>query len=106
MENMIETGEQQSFEIGAVRTMLAHIIGRETQNDPCAVYIKPIIDQLLTVEGKNALQNREMLDVIGNAVIEKYRVPGAHTGFLPYSTACESKEYVRTNLQKVITWFK
>ena len=45
MENMIETGEQQSFEIGAVRTMLAHIIGRETQNDPCAVYIKPIIDQ-------------------------------------------------------------
>ena len=54
----------------------------------------------------NALQNREMLDIIGNAVIEKYRVPGAHTGFLPYSTACESKEYVRINLQKVITWFK
>ena len=47
-----------------------------------------------------------MLDVISNDVLEKYRVPGAHTGFLPFSAAWEAKEYVAENLNKVVTWFK
>lgn len=102
----IKSGAQESFEIGAVRTLLAHIIGYRTQNDPCAMYIKPLIEGFLTKEGLDALQQKEMLDVIGDAVIDKYRIPGAHTGYLPYSTACESKEYVNINLQKLVTWFK
>lgn len=101
----IKTGGQDSFEIGAVRTLLGHIVGYYTKDDPCAVYLKPLVESLLTEDGKKALQSKEMLDVIGNAVLEKYRVPGAHTGFLPYSTACESKDYVKANLQKVISWF-
>lgn len=102
----VKTGGQDSFEIGAIRTLLGHIIGWKTQNDPCAEYLKPLAEDLLTDDGKRALQSKEMLDVIGNAMLDKYRVPGAHTGFLPYSTACESKEYVTTNLQKVVTWYK
>lgn len=101
----IKTGGQDSFEIGAVRTLLGHIVDYYTKDDPCAVYLKPLVESLLTEDGKKALQSKEMLDVIGNAVLKKYRVPGAHTGFLPYSTACESKDYVKANLQKVISWF-
>ena len=102
----IKNGGQQSFEIGAVRTLLGHIVGWKTQNDSCAEYLLPLINELLTEEGKLALQRKEMLDVISNAVLEKYRIPGAHTGFLPFSTACEAKEYVTENLNKVVTWFK
>lgn len=102
----IKIGGQDSFEIGAIRTLLGHIFGWKTQNDPCAEYLKPLAENLLTEAGKKALQSKEMLGVIGNAVLDKYRVPGAHTEFLPYSTACESKKYVSTNLIKVVTWYK
>ena len=64
------------------------------------------IEELLTDDGKQALHSKEMLDVISNAMLEKYRVPGAHTGYLPFSTACEAKEYVDKSLNKVVTWFK
>lgn len=102
----IKTRSQDSFEIGAIRTFLGHIIGWKTQNDPCAEYLRPMVEDLLTDDGKRALKNKEILNVINEAVLEKYRVPGAHTGFLPYSTACESKEYVSANLEKVVTWYK
>lgn len=101
----IKSRSQDSFEIGAVRTMLGHIVGWKTQNDPCEEYLRPLVERFLSEDGKNALQRKDMLDVINNAVLEEYRVPGAHTGFLPYSTAVESKEYVKTNLQKVVSWF-
>lgn len=102
----IKTGERGSFEIGAVRTLLGHTIGWKTKNDSCAEYLRPRIEELLTDDGKQALWSKDMLDVISNEVLEKFRVPGAHTGFLSFSKAREAKEYVTENLNRMVTWFK
>ena len=53
-----------------------------------------------------ALQSKAMLDVIANANLEKYRIPGTHTGYLPFSVANESKEYVMRWLPQVENRFK
>ena len=101
----IKNGGQTSIEVGAVRTLLGHVIGYYTKDDPCAQYLRPIIDTLLTEDGKQALQNRAMLDVIGANILERYRTPGAHTGYMPFSAACEAIEYVQEKLPDVVSWF-
>ena len=70
-----------------------------------AVYIRKIIYGLLSQAGQNALNSKKMLDVIGKNPVKKYRIPGAHTGCVPYSVACEAKSYVMNSLSEVITWF-
>ncbi len=104
----IVNGEQESFEIGKLRTLLAKLTGYRTQNDDCAVYLRKIIDgmNILSQDGRNALySNKRMLDVVGKNPVEKYRIPGAHTGYLPYSVACEAKDYVTKNLPEIVSWF-
>ena len=41
-----------------------------------------------------------MMKIIDGAVLNKYRTPGAHSGALPYSVACEAKEYVKKQYPK------
>ena len=101
----IKSGRQRSIEVGAVRTLLAHVIGYKTKEDPSAIYLRSLIDNILSDVGKQALQNKTMLDVIGENVLDRYRTPGAHTGFLPYSTACQAVDYVREKLPVVVGWF-
>ncbi len=47
-----------------------------------------------------------MYEIIDDSTLLKYRVPGAHTGLLPYSVACEARNYVRGYLPIIETWFK
>lgn len=101
----IKSGRQRSIEVGAVRTLLAHVIGYKTKEDPSAIYLRSLIDNILSDAGKQALQAKTMLDVIGENVLDRYRTPGAHTGFLPYSTACQAVDYVREKLPVVAGWF-
>lgn len=48
----------------------------------------------------------EMLGVIDKTSLEKYRVPGGHTGYLPFSVAKEARDYVKRNLELIETWFE
>ena len=102
----ISAGDQTSIQLGALRTMLGHVIGKDSQKEECANYLHDIINQLLTEKGKEALTQRKMLNVINRGVLEKYRIPGAHTGFLPYSDALEARKYVISTLFVIATWFK
>lgn len=97
--------EQESFEIGKLRTLLRKLVSYRTQNDDCAVYLRSIIDGILSQAGKNALYSKKMIDIIENNPVEKYRIPGAHTGVVPYSIACEAKEYVLKYLPDIVDWF-
>lgn len=102
----IRNGQQSSIELGVVRTFLLHLVDWKTREDPCAKYLYPFVEKHLTEEGIQALQDQTMLDVLSRENLENYRVPGAHTGYLPYSKACEGVEYVQKNLPAVVSWFK
>lgn len=102
----ISSGSQTSIEVGAVRTLLAHTVGRYYENEECAKYLLERVCEFLTDEGREALRNKTMLNIIQNTTLEEYRNPGAHTGFLPYSVACECREYVLAKLPLIVTWFK
>lgn len=102
----ITKGKQESFEIGAIRTMLAHVNNKKMKNDSCAIYLKSCVDKFLTVDGKRAWQNWDMINIIEDSILKKYRIPGAHTGMLPYSVALESRKYVLDKLPDIISWFK
>lgn len=97
---------QSSLEIGVVRTLLAHIVERKSQNDDCAKILMNHIEKHLTSAGKTALMQEEMLGVIDKTSLEKYRVPGGHTGYLPFSVAKEARDYVKRNLELIETWFE
>lgn len=86
--------------------MLGHIIGKDSQKEECGNYLNNILNNLLTDKGKEALVQRKMLNVINGRVLEKYRIPGAHTGFLPYSEALEARKYVLGTLLVMASWFK
>lgn len=84
---------------------LESIIKWKSQNDDCAKILMNHIEKHLTSAGKTALMRKEMLDVIDKTSLEKYRVPGAHTGYLPFSVAKEARDYVKRNLELIETWF-
>ena len=84
---------------------LESIIKRKSQNDDCAKILMNHIEKHLTSAGKTALMRKEMLDVIDKTSLEKYRVPGAHTGYLPFSVAKEARDYVKRNLELIEIWF-
>ncbi|MEE3472082.1 MAG: hypothetical protein VZR24_15615 [Butyrivibrio hungatei] len=98
----IQTGAKQSLEIGVIRTLLAHILHR---SDACARYLLPILESFFTHQGKNAFYTEQILDVVGLTNVNMYRNPGAHTGFVTYSKACDAREYVKGILPIVETWF-
>ena len=80
-------------------------MGFKSQNEECAKYLRKHIDCFLTDEGKDALQQKRMLEVINKDSLEKYRIPGAHTGYLPFSVAKEARDYVTEKLKEIATWF-
>ncbi|MCR4802464.1 MAG: hypothetical protein K5895_05600 [Lachnospiraceae bacterium] len=84
---------------------LESIIKWKSQNDDCAKILMNHIEKHLTSAGKTALMRKEMLGVIDKTSLEKYRVPGAHTGYLPFSVAKEARDYVKRNLELIETWF-
>lgn len=98
----LHSGTKESMEIGIIRTLLIHI-WRGT--DSCATHLLKLFEQHLTQEGKNALHSERMMDVIGSANVNMYRNPGAHTGFVPYSRACDARGFVRTVLPEIESWF-
>lgn len=85
---------------------LESIIKRKSQNDDCAKILMNHIEKHLTSAGKTALMRKEMLGVIDKTSWEKYRVPGAHTGYLPFSVAKEARDYVKRNLELIEIWFE
>lgn len=99
-------GKQESLELGKIRTMLAHVVGYKTRNDECAIYLRNCTNTFLSDDGQRALERKDMLNVIGDEKLNMYRVPGAHTGYLPFSVACESRKYVLEMLPRILSWFK
>lgn len=96
--------KQESIEIGVARTLLENIINRN--NDYCAQYLEGKILPLLTTTGVVAFKNYILTAVLDDSQVTKYRIPGAHTGILPYSVACESRKYLLDKLPDVVSWFK
>lgn len=84
---------------------LESIIKWKSQNDDCAKILMNHIEKHLTSARKTALMRKEMLGVIDKTSLEKYRVPDAHTGYLPFSVAKEARDYVKRNLELIETWF-
>ena len=37
-------------------------------------------------------------EIINKNILNKYRIPGEHTGYIPYSKACEARKYVLESL--------
>jgi len=98
----LQNGTKESMEIGIIRTLLAHILN---WGDSCAQYLLRELEKHLTQEGKNAFLTSDMINVIESAKVDMYRNPGAHTGFVPYSEACDARKYVRAQLPKIESWF-
>ncbi len=96
--------KQESIEIGVARTLLKNIVN--WNNDYCAQYLEGKIVPLLTTTGVVAFKNYILTAVLDDSQVTKYRIPGAHTGILPYSVACESRKYLLDKLPDVVSWFK
>lgn len=101
----IKSRKQASIQIGAIRTLLSHLVNDSMKDDKCADYLRQIVLKHLTDQGKQALLNNSMLDVIKASTLDEYRTPGAHTGFLPYSAACRGVNYVCEKLPVIESWF-
>lgn len=104
--NSVLRGQKTSIPIGAIRTILEHMVDEDTKDDPCAVYLNSKIDCILTEKGKEALHNKTIIRLISEDILDEFRTPGAHPGFNPYSVSCKSREYVLKQLPIIITWFK
>jgi len=98
----LKTGKKSSLEIGVIRTLLAHIWHK---TDKCASYLLGELEKHLTQKGKDALRTEYMIDIIGKTNVDMYRNPGAHTGFVPYSKACEAREFVKGVIPEIELWF-
>lgn len=98
----LNVSSKDSMEIGVIRTLIAHIWHR---TDPCAKYLLQKLELFLTQKGKDALKTERMMDVIGSVNVNMYRNPGAHTGFVPYSKACDARDYVKAVLPEIEAWF-
>lgn len=101
----IKTGKKESLPLGAIRTLLAHVINRKTRDESCAKYLQSLLNGILTEKGKEALSSREMLNTLDDSILNEFRVPGAHTGFRLYEVACESRKYVLDKLPEIVFWF-
>lgn len=100
--------ENASMQIGSARTIIENVSqNKDRSKDSCTQYLKDKMLVLLTDKGKDALESGEVVKLLDkDAVVDLYRVPGAHTGALPYSVACESREYTMHYLPIIYTWFK
>lgn len=93
---------RDTLEIGKIRILLTKI---KEKNDTCSKELFNVMTPLLTNEGLQAFLNGDMTTLISQTNLDRYRNPGAHTGFVPYSGACEAREIVREKLPELEKWF-
>ena len=107
----IKDGRKDSLELGTIRTLLDHILAydkgayNEERHDACCRALDKSLTPLLSLEGLHAFRTRTMVDIISWENTNEYRGPGAHTGFLPLSSAQEARTIVLENLPIMETWF-
>lgn len=101
--NELVDGTRKSLEIGTIRILLVKI-NRSKGNVTNELYQSML--KVLTSKGQQALYSEQMIDLIGKANVDTYRNPGAHTGYVPYSKACEAREIVLKNVELIHEWFK
>ena len=99
----IASGTRTSVELGSVRILLEHI---KEQYGTCGMIMYNALQNVLTPEGQHAYVFGPMISLISNTKVNRYRNPGAHTGYLPYSEACKARELVMGNAHMISEWFK
>ena len=99
----VASGGRSSVELGSIRILLEHI--RE-QYGTCGIIMYSALQNILTPEGQHAYVFGPMISLISNIKVNKYRNPGAHTGYLSYSEACKARELVMGNAHMISEWFK
>lgn len=95
---------QKSIQLGSVRTLLNSIVKVKSSNS-FGNELKDKTEKLLSDEGKEALGSGKIEEIINNNILNKYRIPGAHTGYIPYSKACEARKYVLESLLELEKYF-
>lgn len=91
--------------LGSICKILKYATIPYMRSNPCAIQLYDYISQFLSDVGLDALNNREIQELIESKPRTKYRNPGAHTGFLSYTTAAQAREYVLENLPNLELWF-
>lgn len=94
-----------TLEIGKIQTMLFLTTRYYLRQNACAQQLHSDIAQCLSSAGKMAYDQDLIQGLIAKTQRDKYRNPGAHTGYLPYSIAEEAREYVLSNLPILESWF-
>ncbi len=101
-------GGVDGLELGVLDYFLKNIIIEKDDSysigDKTAEFIFNKVIILLTDEGRKALLSGEMRKIISSEKREKYRNPPAHTRYLPYSVACECREFVIDAVYKLSEW--
>lgn len=95
---------QKSIQLGSVRTLLNSIVKVKSSNF-FGNELKDKIEKLLSEEGKKALRDGKIEKIIDRNILNEYRIPGAHTGYIPYSKACEARKYVLESLLELEKYF-
>lgn len=101
--NDIRSGGRTSIELGSTRVILDHI---RAQYGTCGMKMYTALYELLTEEGKDAFIYGPMISLISSTKVKKFRNPGAHSGYLPYSEACKARDIVLGNVHLISSWFK
>ena len=72
-------------------------------------HMKPVIRASICtgeeVAGFKDIRTGKIEEIINNNILNKYRIPGAHTGYIPYSKACEARKYVLESLLELEKYF-
>ena len=106
----ISTGKSgvDGLELGVLDYFFKNIIVESNTSynigDKTAEFLFNKVITLLTDKGKTALLSGEMRTLISREKRERYRNPPAHTRYLPYSVACECREFVIESLSKLSEW--
>lgn len=103
--SLIKSHVRETMTLGSIRELLRKIRFSNTHLDACAQELNRVIKLVLTPEGLTAFQLEYLEDALSQTDLSAYRNPGAHTGFLSFSKACEAREIVRYWLKEMGTWF-
>lgn len=89
--------------IGEIRTLLNKIWEKDGR---CSNIFANALYKVLTDAGIQAFQSKRMMQLISFGKTDQYRNPGAHTGYIPFTTASEARNYVTHNIPVMGKWFK
>lgn len=102
-KSILNAQKNGEISLGTIRVLLYKII--KYKDDEIGCYLFKAINKLLTSKGKENLKSEKMMRIINYDVLRNYRNPGAHTGYLPFSEACNVRKYVYKNLLIIEDWF-